>query len=308
MPEHYIAIEIGGTKLQVFVGDAQARVIARQRFSVDSRRGAEGIRRQIELALPEIIQRFQPSAVGVGFGGPVQWRTGRIARSHQVEGWSDFDFGSWLASLTNIPLCIDNDANMAALGEARCGAGKGANPVFYVTLGSGVGGGLVVDERIYHGAAPGESEIGHVRLDRAGTIVEERCSGWAVDSRVREAAQSGGFLQKLVGEASGGEARFLVQAVVEGDPSACRILREAAEHLAFGLSHVTHLMHPEAIVLGGGLSLLGEPLRRAVSDLLPRMLMEVFRPGPSVRLAGLGEDSVPVGCLLAARELPFARR
>ena len=71
---------------------------------------------------------------------------------------------------------------MAALGEAMRGAGVGFNPVFYVTLGSGVGGGLVVDGRIYHGAKPGEAEIGHVRLDRNGTIVEARCSGWAVDA------------------------------------------------------------------------------------------------------------------------------
>src|SRR5437867_2964353 len=86
---------------------------------------------------------------------------------------------------TKIQVTVDNDANIGALGEAVRGAGVGKNPVFYVTLGSGVGGGLVVDGSIYHGATPGEAEIGHVRLDRTGLRVEERCSGWAVDEKIR---------------------------------------------------------------------------------------------------------------------------
>ena len=102
----------------------------------------------------------------------MDWRTGKICCSHQIEGWSDFDLGGWLKKLTGALVFVDNDANVAALGEASHGAGRNANPVFYVTLGSGVGGGLVVDGRIYHGATPGEAEIGHVRLDRAGTILE----------------------------------------------------------------------------------------------------------------------------------------
>ena len=85
---------------------------------------------------------------------------------------------------------MENDANTAALAEARLGAGKGHNPVFYVTLGSGVGGGLVVEGHIYHGRTPGESEIGHLRLSPGGPIVESVCSGWAVDRRLRALARS----------------------------------------------------------------------------------------------------------------------
>ena len=119
--------------------------------------------------------------------GAVNFKTGKICRSHQIEGWSEFDLRGWLAELTSARVIVDNDANVAALGEALRGAGRGHNPVFYVTLGSGVGGGLVVDRRIYHGVLPGEAEIGHVRLDRAGTTVESRCSGWVVDARIRGA-------------------------------------------------------------------------------------------------------------------------
>ena len=176
----FLGIEIGGTKLQIVTGGANAKIRERHRFTVEADKGAAGIRRQIETALAEILKTVKPAAVGVGFGGPVDWRTGRICKSHQIEGWSGFDLAGWLLKLTRARVLVDNDANVAALGEACHGAGRGASPVFYVTLGSGVGGGLVVNGEIYHGATPGEAEIGHVRLDREGTIVEERCSGWAV--------------------------------------------------------------------------------------------------------------------------------
>jgi glucokinase len=241
--------------------------------------------------------------VGVGFGGPVDWRAGRICRSHQIEGWSEFDLGGWLHELVRVPVEVENDANLAALGEALQGAGKGFNPVFYVTLGSGVGGGLVVDGHIYHGAPPGEAEIGHLRLDRQGTIVEKRCSGWAVDEKIRrlKAKAPASFLARLTNNGQGGEARFLPQALAANDPGAGAIVGETAEDLAFALSHVTHLFHPEVIVIGGGLALTGEPLRAAVAQTLPRFLMEVFGAGPEIRLAALLEDAVPVGALFLAR-------
>jgi glucokinase len=305
MHRAYLGIEIGGTKLQIAAGDGSAQILERHRFDVDRRKGGSGIREQIEAALARLCRQLDPQAIGVGFGGPVDWRTGRICVSHHIEGWSDFELGDWLRSLTRKPVQVDNDANVAALGESRCGAGAGFDPVFYVTLGSGVGGGLVVDGRIYHGAPPGESELGHVRLDRTGATVESRCSGWAVDARIRKIKAAGGtsLLCCLVGETPGGEARHLARALQENDATARLILAETAQDLAFGLSHVVHLFHPAVIVLGGGLSLVGEPLRAAVADALPGFIMEAFHPGPTVRLAALGEDAVPVGALLLARAL-----
>jgi glucokinase len=302
----YLGIEIGGTKLQVFTGHGPARVEERHRFTVEASSGGAGIRAQLEQIIPELAKRVQPKAVGVGFGGPVDWKTGRICRSHQIEGWSDFPLATWLSSLARASVFVDNDANLGALGEATCGAGAGFNPVFYVTLGSGVGGGLVLDGKVYHGARPGESEIGHVRLDRSGTLLESRCSGWAVDAKIRAAIarHPESVLARCVGTATAHEAKFLGAALLQNDPLAAAILEETAEDLAFGLSHVVHLFHPQIIVLGGGLSLLGEPLRAAVQRLLPRFIMEVFAPGPRIALAKLAEDSVPVGalCLALARQ------
>src|SRR5882724_1346446 len=302
-------IEIGGTKLQIAAqaaaGQAGAKIIQRHRLIVDPARGAHGIRRQIEATLEQMLRALKPAAVGVGFGGPVDWKTGMICRSHQIEGWSGFDLAGWLENLVHAPVLVDNDANMAALGEAIHGAGMGANPVFYVTLGSGVGGGLVVDGRIYHGATPGEAEIGHVRLDRTGTTVESRCSGWAVDAKIRalKSSDPASVLCKLMGsEKAGGEARHLAAALQQNDSAAKRILQETAEDLAFGLSHVVHLFHPEVIILGGGLSLVGEPLRVAVADALRAFVMEAFAPGLRICLSALAEDVVLAGAFELARE------
>jgi glucokinase len=300
-----LGLEIGGTKLQIVAGNESAQIQDRRRITVDTARGGAGIREHIKATLAEWIPALQPVAIGVGFGGPVDWKAGKICCSHQIEGWADFKLRDWLQTLSGLPVCVENDANTATFGEALHGAGVGLNPVFYITLGSGVGGGLVVDGRIYHGAKPGEAEIGHVRLDREGTIVESRCSGWAVDARIRQfkTTEPASLLANLIGDSTGGEARYLAPALEQGDRTAKRILTETAEDLAFGLSHVVHLFHPEIVILGGGLSLAGEPLRAAVESALGAFTMAAFAPGPQIRLAALGEDAVPVGALELARKV-----
>ena len=299
-----IGIEIGGTKLQIVAGDATGRITRRWRASVDPSAGSAGIRKQLEQLLPE-IRNENPSAIGVGFGGPVDRRAGRIARSHQVGGWEDFPLSDWLAERSALPVVVENDSNTAALAEATCGAGRGLSPVFYFNLGSGVGGGLVIDGKIYHGLPPGEAEFGHLRLDRNGATVESRCSGWAIDRRIRQAcaANPGTLLARLIGPTPGGEAKHLAAALAQGDPTAHSILNDLADDLGFALSHAVHLLHPAAIVMGGGLALLGEPLREAVERATRGYVMHAFAPGPPLRLAALGEAAVPTGALLLAAAL-----
>ncbi len=309
---HLLAIEIGGSKLQIVAGEKSGRILDRRRFAVDRAAGGEGIRAQIASALPDLISRWRPAAIGVGYGGPVDWKTGRIATSHHIAGWDDFPLGEWLTSVTGLPTFVENDANVAALGEALHGAGVGYDPAFWVNIGSGVGGGLVVNGRLFHGATPGEIEIGHVRLDRDGTIVEDRCSGWNIDRRIlREvAAQPDAPLAKLVAaNPPGCEARHLAAAMAAGDSLAQTIFDDVLENLAFALSHVVQLLHPQVIVVGGGLSLVGEPVRASLEKALSRFIMDAFLPGPKILLAALREDAVPVGALaLAAQRLTSVAR
>jgi glucokinase len=305
----FIGIEIGGSKLQLVAGGPACRVTHRVRKNVE--RGADGSRicSQIEQALAE-LREVAPAPVislGVGFGGPVDRESGRVVRSHQVAGWENFPLRDWLSERAGrVPVVVENDASAAGLAEALAGAGAGFKTVFYCNFGSGVGGALVTERgMIYHGAPPGEMEFGHVRLDREGQTVESRCSGWAVDERVRSEcarAPRDSTLARLVAMDPGNESRHLAAALAAGDAVAERVIKDVAEDIGFALSHVVHLAHPDVIVLGGGLSLVGEPFRSAVADSLPPLVMEAFAPGPWVALAALGEDAVPVGALhLAAR-------
>ncbi len=301
----FIGIEIGGTKLQLVAGSALGEINTRLRFAVDRGRGAEGIREKIAEAAPDLAKEHSAVAIGVGFGGPTDWRAGKTILSHHVEGWHDFPLASWLSDMTaGLPVVIDNDANVAGLGEACCGVGRGHHTVFYVTLGSGVGGGLIQGGRILHGGGATETEIGHLRLDRDGTIVESRCSGWAVDRRIREVVTEypDAELAQRVAASKLPPAVHLAPALAARDHLARRIIEEVGADLGLALSHVTQLLSPNIIVIGGGLSLIGEPLVNAIQTGLDRHVMKALQPAPRVCAAGLGEDPVPVGALLLAAQ------
>jgi glucokinase len=299
----YLGIEIGGTKLQLALGDPQTGKIEQIfRYQVHAEEGAQGILAQIETCIRQIPDNLH--GIGVGFGGPLDRVEGKIATSHQIGGWSGFALKKWLETLCSVPVKIDNDANVAALAEALCGAGRGFERVFYTTLGSGVGGGMVIGGQLYHGQIPGEAEIGQLRMTLSGETLESFCAGWALDARIRSLAPNlppASVWKKLLPDRKGGEAKSLLPAIEAQDPAAQTVLDEYTWQLAWGLSHAVHLFHPETVVLGGGVSLIGEPLRQAVAEKLPGFLVHSFRPGPAIGLAALQEESVLVGALLLFR-------
>jgi glucokinase len=301
--EFFIGIEIGGTKLQLVVGDGSANIIDRVRYPVDRTGGAIKIREQIQQGIEKLLAVNKVDAIGVGFGGPVDWKTGAIQLSHQVEGWGKFNLKTWLEELTGLPVAIDNDANTAALAEAKHGCGKGNAAVFYMTIGSGIGGGMIINEKVYHGRTPGEVEIGHIRLDKTGRTLESACSGWAVNQKVRQHIQTHpeSRLAKLAEKKIVPEAQYLGPALEEGDAEAAKIINDIADDISFALSHVVHLFNPDIIVIGGGLSLLKEHLSNPLTERLPHYMMKALLPAPPIIIAALGEDVVPIGALELAK-------
>jgi glucokinase len=301
--ETFLGIEIGGTKLQLVTGAVDGVLVTGHHFKINKEDGAHGIRQNIEKTIRENYSE-RITAAGIGFGGPVNWQNGQIAASFHIDGWSDFNIVDWLEPIVHAPVFVDNDANVAALGEALFGAGKEYRVVLYITIGSGVGGGLIINQQIYHGAIPGEIEIGHLRMDRSGDSFQSRCSGWAVDEKIRTAIrkQPKGLLASLVGSQTSGEAVYLKPALEQNDPLAQEIFEETTDDLAFGISHAIHLLHPEIVILGGGFSLMGERLEKTVARKIPNYLMKAFQPGPIIKLALLREQSVPVGSLLLAHQ------
>ncbi len=197
----FLGIEIGGTKLQVGVGAADGVLSGLWRATVDIAAGPDGIRRQIAAGVPELlatakIERSQLRGVGIGFGGPVDDSTQTIIKSHQIDGWDNFPLADWISDVVGLPAALGNDADVAGLAEALHGAGKGMSPIFYITVGSGIGGGLIIDGQIYRGVGPrtrrrlgifrccGESGTRRIDFDIFDAPVEDVASGWG-DRKVK---------------------------------------------------------------------------------------------------------------------------
>jgi glucokinase len=321
----FLGIEIGGTKLQIGVGQGDGILAGLWRGTVDVAAGPAGIRDQITAAVPELLSRLglersQLRGVGIGFGGPVDDATHTIIKSHQIAGWDDFPLADWITELLGWPAVLGNDADVAGLAEALFGAGKGMSPIFYITLGSGIGGGLIVNGEIYRGCGRGAAEIGHVQVSRptpegiCRLPLERFASGWGIaeDARVSLARGSTdrspmAYLLRLAGgSVERITAAQVSQAADQGDPFARQILDRAWACLAEAIAQVIVLLCPRRIIIGGGVSLMGEqilfePLRRLVAE-------QVFAPFANcydIVAAALGEKVVVHGALaLARRRLP----
>jgi len=293
-----IAVEIGGTKLQIATGDPVIGTLDKvYRFDVDKGKGAGGILHTIESQINSLSN--SPASISIGFGGPINNQSGIIMDSHQIEGWSGLNLRQWFKDRYDANLYIENDANAAALGEASYGAGKNYDKVFYITLGSGVGGGCVISKNIYHGNSPGEAEIGLMRLNKQGDTIESLCSGWALNNIIKEEIQNNeaSILRTLVGNINSHQAKYLGEALNQKDQLAIEIFNKYCDNLAFGISHVCHLFNPEIVVIGGGVSLMGERLITIIEQKLTQYLSASYKPGPELKLSELGEQVVLVGAL-----------
>jgi len=272
----FVGIEIGGSKLQLGIGPGDGTLAALWRGDVVPAEGADGIRRQIEAAVPELltlanVARSRLRGVGIGFGGPVDDARRSVIKSHQIDGWDDFPLADWIGDLVGLPAVIGNDADVAGLAEARFGAGRGFDPVFYVTIGSGIGGGLVLGNRIHRGAGRGAAEIGHLRVRLAGmtdsVTLESLASGWAIQDYVRRNVGRESWLGVPVDEIT---TQAVVDGALLGDRLALEAIDRARTALVEGICHVIAIVCPRRIVLGGGVSLIDEslwltPIRRMVT-------------------------------------------
>jgi glucokinase len=324
---HFLGIEIGGTKLQLALGAGQGEPFqAFWRGTVETPGRASRIQNQILRGIDELLQeanidRTAIAGVGIGFGGPVDTQRGSIVTSHQVDGWNDFPIVDWLERQTGWPVVLRNDADSAAFAEAHFGAGRGFDPVVYVTVGSGIGGGLIIGGRVYAGQGAGALEIGHLRpgatprhVPLPGTTVESIASGFGMTDRARqlvEAAELSGRIgcpssQRLT-ELCGGDVRAITTRVIaagaaERDPLCQALLADATWTLGWALAQVIALVNPSRIVIGGGVSLMGEaaflePVREAcrANCFVP------FRDLAQIVPAALGEQVVVHGALALAR-------
>lgn len=309
-------IDIGGTKIALAVADLDGRIIERTRFPArTAERGPHAI---VEEALSEIERLLSKhgsclDAVGIGCGGPLDRQRGLILSPPNLPGWDEFPVVKIVEERLGVPVLLDNDANAAALGEHRHGAGRGYRHLVYITQSTGIGGGVIVRGELVHGVYDGAGEVGHMTVLPDGPAcgcggrgcLEALCSGTGLARGARErlAAGEASALSSLSpNEVTG---RAVAEAARAGDPLAARVWDEMIHYLAVGVGNLFNILAPEAIVIGGGVSEAGEqlfvPLRervRARVRMLPPEKINILQ-------ASLGGDSALHGAVIlgqAARE------
>jgi glucokinase len=270
-----LAIDIGGTKFSVALFEDE-NMTRRESRATDRRGGPEWMLGQIE----EIARDWKFDRCGIGFGGPVDFATQTVALSTHVGGWGDFPLVQRIEQLLHVPVVMDNDANVGALGEALYGAGRDARPLFYMTLSTGIGGGIVLDHStVYRGADSYAGELGHVTLKPDGP--ECLCGSRGCFERLC----CGLWLERDYGK----PAKELMR-----DP---QFVARYVVDLAQGLKAAVMILNPARIVIGGGISKAGDALFVPLRAELRRQVTGWSRARLDVVPAMLGDDSVLYGCL-----------
>ena len=279
-----LAIDIGGTKFSIAAFEGEA-ILERISRSTDRDGGREWMLAQIESIAHEWMDSRTFARTGIGFGGPVDFASQTIALSTHVGGWSDYPLTRYLEDALGIPAIMDNDANVGALGEAIYGAGKGLRPLFYMTLSTGIGGGIVIQRKLWRGADSYAGEIGHLTIRPGGP--DCLCGARGCFERMC----CGLWLEKDFGK----PAAQLLQ-----DPA---FVSDYVVNLALGLKACIMLLNPARIVIGGGLSKAGDALFGPLRMELGRQITAWSAARIDVVPAELGDDSVLYGALVLAGEL-----
>lgn len=317
MTGRFLGIEIGGTKLQLGVGDDDGLLLALERADVDPRQGAAGIMEQIAVIGSGLKNQHGIERIGIGFGGPVDGATGVVTKSHQINGWENMPLANWCERTLGLPTALGNDCDVAALAEARHGAGRGKAIVFFLTVGTGVGGGLVIGGRLHAPGRPAAAEIGHLRpgpeADDSERTVESIASGWAIASHVRrqlphaDSRWRDDLLQRCGQDPALLTTRMIAESAAAGNRIASESIERACQTLGWAIAQVITLVAPEVVVIGGGVSLIGErdflaPLRRDVE----RYVFPPLRGSYQLLPAALGEQVVVHGAVALAADSRYA--
>jgi glucokinase len=281
-----LAIDVGGTKFSLAAFDGELQILRESR-STDRSGGPVWMFQQIEEILNSwrTVHGFQPDRCGIGFGGPVDFPTQTVTLSTHVEGWVQYPLVENIQRLTGTRVLMDNDANVGALGEAVHGAGQGADPLFYMTLSTGIGGGIVSGKRLYRGADSYAGEIGHLNIEPDGP--DCLCGSRGCYERMC----CGLWLERDYGKPA---AELLL------DPE---FVRSYVVFLARGLKAALMLLNPARIVIGGGLIKAGDRLFVPLREELDRQMTDWSRARRDVVPAALGDDSVLYGALELAKQI-----
>jgi glucokinase len=305
-----IGIDLGGTQVRAGLVE-NGRVLHRAATLTDVSGGPVAILKQFKalmLAICDAKDHLRLAAIGISAPGPLDSEIGIILTMPTILGWESFPLRSTLEKDLGLPVLLENDGVAAAYGEWQYGAGKGLQHLVYVTVSTGIGGGVVVDGRLMHGRRGMGAHVGHFRMAPEGprcscgatACFEALAAGTALGLRARKAARDNP--SSLLAQFSTKEiidARHVVDGARLGDPMCLELLREEANYLGTGFTGLIHIFSPERVIMGGGVSNAFDLLEGDIHAVISRDAMLPFKTVPVVR-AGLGNDSGLVGAAALA--------
>jgi glucokinase len=308
-----IGVDIGGTKVAAGVVDAAGRVVARARRLTPSR-DPEAVERTIAEVVGELRRGHEAVAVGIGAAGFVDADRARVLFAPHL-AWRNEPLRDAVRETLGLPVVVENDANAAAWAEWRFGAGRGESRLVCVTLGTGIGGGIVSDGAVQRGRHGMAGEFGHMVVVPDGHrcecgnrgCLEQYASGNVLGREARELARAGSPVTVPLMERVGGDIDALVGPVIteaarDGDPCAIELFEEVGRWLGIGLANLAAALDPGMFVIGGGVSDAGELLLRPARESFRRTLTgRGFRPEPRILAAALGPEAGLVGAADLAR-------
>lgn len=312
-----LAFDLGGTKFAFGVVAENGEVLGSDKIETLAKQGPEQAIQRVNLAAQALLQKLniKPAeliGIGIASPGPLDISKGCVDGSPNLPGWSGYSIETGLSSFFNLPARIDNDANAAALGEYKFGAGKNKKNMVYITVSTGIGGGVIVDGRLMRGANGNAAELGHLTLNIHGPACpcgangcfEMYASGTAIARRTREAIQAGAQSQmiELAGRAEDITTHHILAALQNSDALAQKIWDETTEYLGRGLAVVINTFNPELIVVGGGVTATGDLLFTPVREKALRYAFPRLAAVCSIVPAGLGSNVGVVGAAACAFE------
>ena len=314
--EYYIGIDIGGTKVLSALADKEGNILNKAQTPTEADKGEEVIISNIMESINRVIKtsridKKEVSRIGVGSPGPLDLKNGVIIENSNLS-WTNVPIVEILEKKTGLPVILENDANAAALGENHFGAGKSADNIVYITISTGIGGGIIIDRKIFHGGKGNAGEVGHMTLIPDSNYqcgcgnygcFEAVASGTAIARRGREVLNSN--KDSLISEYSDGDleavdAPLIAAAAREGDQEAIRIYNLTGQLLGVGIANVVNLFDPEIIVLGGGVMHSQDLFMDELKKSLDERALKANLKNLQLKEAKLGKDTGVMGAIAVA--------
>ena len=312
----YIGIDLGGTNIAVGVVSEAGSILAETSAKTLAERPYKEVIRDMAACVMKAVTKAglteaDIASIGIGIPGVAEGDSGMVFNCTNL-GWINVPLREEMQKYINKPVFIDNDANVAALAESYFGVSAGYKSSVMITLGTGVGGGIVVNGRPWAGAHGRGGEIGHMTLVPDGApctcgnngCVERYCSATALIRTAKQECYSfpgTAILAKAGGDINRINAKLVIDAAKEGDASALRVFNSFVKYLAMAINNITAFFDPDMIVLGGGVSHAGSFLLDSVAALLPRYQMFKALPIPKLALAKLGNEAGIIGAAMLGK-------